>query len=74
MNPASTSACVNRYDAVNDTASLTPGASDGIGLPVTVTNGSVTTTFVRVTFPVFVTVNVYVTVSPHRRPHRHSYR
>ena len=62
--PASMSPCVRVYDAVNVVESMAPGAIVAIGAPTTVTNGSVTVTFVNVTLPVFVTVNVYVTVSP----------
>ena len=56
--PASMSPCVRVYVAVNVVESMAPGAIVAIGPPVTVTNGSVTVTLVRVTLPVFSTVNV----------------
>ena len=54
--PASTSACVNTYTALNVESPNAPG-NNVTGPPVTVTNGSVTDTSVNVTVPVFVTVN-----------------
>ena len=56
--PVSMSPCVRVYVAVNVVESMAPGAIVAIGPPVTVTNGSVTVTLVRVTLPVFSTVNV----------------
>ena len=62
--PASTSACVTRYEAVHVVDA--PGANDATG-HVTADrpgNGSATPTEVSVTFPVFVTTNEYATASP----------
>ena len=56
--PASMSACVRVWLPLNVVVSVAPAASDAIGPPVTMTFESLTTTFVNVTFPVFVTANV----------------
>ena len=62
--PLSMSACVIVNVPVNVVLSLAPGAKLASGPPTTVTKGSVIVIFVRVLPPVFVTVNVYVIVSP----------
>ena len=55
--------CVMTYEAVNVVVSVSP-TSSVVGPPTTVTNGSVTVTFVNVTLPSLLTVNVYEIVSP----------
>ena len=60
--PASTSGCVSRYAAVQVVEA--PGASCVAGHETVPTLASLTVTLVRVTFPVFVTRNVYGTDEP----------
>ncbi|OPZ47414.1 MAG: hypothetical protein BWY91_03350 [bacterium ADurb.BinA028] len=60
--PASISACVTVYVPVS--THVPPGATKGQFALEGVSIGSLTTTFVSVTFPVFVIVTVYVSTLP----------
>ena len=56
--PASISAWVSTYVALNVRVSIAPGARDRIGPPLTETSGSLSVTPVNVTVPVFLTTKL----------------